>query len=482
MNITRVLKVVVGLVLVAALAAGGLFLWHNSSAAAGRTSFRTAAVERGDLVATISATGTIEPEEVIDIGAQVVGQIKGFGRDPRDGSKVIDYGTPVEEGTVLLTLDDSLYRSQLESAVANKQKAVADLGQLKARLVQAERDWHRMDQLSQTRAVSDLDADTAKANYESCKAALAVGEAAVNQTEAARKQAEINLGYTTIRSPVKGVIVDRRVNVGQTVVSSLNAPSLFLIAKDLKRLQVWASVNEADIGQIYIGQPVTFTVDARAGEVFKGEVIQIRLNASMTQNVVTYTVVVNADNSDGRLLDAQSLKTSDKPADKAAAGKKAPAPKEQGGVPADKRLPYGKLLPYLTANLQFEMKRQENVLLVPNAALRWLPQPDQVVPDARDAFVQSQRKKDEKPGNGGNGAPAGGDKPHGHRGVVWVEEGNFVRPIPVQTGLSDGLRTEVSGEGVTEGLAVVVGGARTSGGNDTVNPFATNMFGGGKKN
>jgi HlyD family secretion protein len=473
MSGSRVLKLVIGLGLLAALAAGGFFLWHNSSAAAARAGFRTANVERGDLVAAISATGTIEPEEVIDVGAQVAGQIKGFGRDPRDAAKPIDYGTPVDEGTILLSLDDSLYRSQLESAEANKQKAVADLGQLKARLLQTERDWKRMEQLSQTRAVSDLDVDTAKANYDSAKATLAVGEASVNQTEAARKQAVINLGYTVIRSPVKGVIIDRRVNVGQTVVSSLNAPSLFLIAKDLKKLQVWASVNEADIGQIYIGQPVKFTVDARPGEEFKGEVIQIRLNASMTQNVVTYTVVVSTDNPDGRMLDGQNLKPGDRPADPAAAGAK-----DQSRVPADKRLPYGKLLPYLTANLSFEVQRKTKVLLVPSAALRWMPQAEQVSPEARDAFVQSQRKEGDK-----RGGPGGTEKPqHGRQGTVWVEDGNFVRPVQVQVGLSDGLRTEVSGDGVTEGLAVVVGGSRGNGGGDTVNPFATNMFGGGKKN
>src|SRR5205823_11154354 len=153
--------------------------------------------------------------------------------------------------------------------------------------------------------------------------------------KAALKNAEINLAYCTITSPVKGVIVDRRVNIGQTVVSSLNAPSLFLIAKDLKRLQVWASVNEADIGNIRSGQQVTFTVDAYPGRTFKGTVApdQPRLNASMTQNVVTYTVVVTTRNDDG------------------------------------------KLKPYLTANVNFEVSKHENVLLVPNAALRWKPNP-----------------------------------------------------------------------------------------------------------
>src|SRR5207249_3200763 len=172
--------------------------------------------------------------------------------------------------------------------------------------------------------------------YETSKSALAVGEASVAQARAALQQAEINLGYTTIRSPVKGVIVDRRVNVGQTVVASLNAPSLFLIAKDLTRMQIWASVNEADIGQIHAGQAVRFSVDAFPHQTFRGDVAQIRLNANMTQNVVTYTVVVNTDNTNG------------------------------------------KLLPYMTANLNFELSQRNDVLLVSNSALRWRPQIQQV--------------------------------------------------------------------------------------------------------
>ena len=169
------------------------------------------------------------------------------------------------------------------------------------------------------------------ANYKAAEANVAVGEATIQQNEAALEMAKTNLGYSTIKSPVDGVIIDRRVNIGQTVVASLNAPSLFLIAKDLRRMQVWASVNEADIGRIHPSMPVRFTVDAYPGEVFRGKVVQVRLNATMTQNVVTYTVVVTTDNSDG------------------------------------------KLLPYLTANVNFELEQRDNVLLVPNAALRWKP-------------------------------------------------------------------------------------------------------------
>jgi len=225
---------------------------------------------------------------------------------------------------------------------------------------------------------------------------------------------------------VKGVIVDRRVNIGQTVVSSLNAPSLFLIAKDLTRMQVWVAVNEADIGRIRPGQKVTFTVDAFPDEVFQGEVGKVRLNASMTQNVVTYTVEVITDNSNGRLL------------------------------------------PYLTANAQFEMDRRNGVLTVPNGALRWTPTIEQVAPDAREAFAAAataRRDKSAKP-------PAASGT--GARGTVWVLDGDYVRPVPVKVGLTDGTNTEVESAKLSDGQEVVVGvqTAAAAGAQDTRNPFA----------
>jgi len=308
--------IVLGLLVLLSLAAvGGGWYWYEA-AAASPIHCRTASVTRGDLRVEISATGTLEPEEVIDVGAQVAGQIQSFGVDPADSSKPVDFGTAVEEGTVLVQIDDSLYaadvdqaKAQLDVARANVQRAEADLGQMRAKLVQTERDWKRDQKLIPSGAVNQVDLDAAQAAYDTAKSTLAVGEATivqakqtVLQSESALKRAKRNLAYCTIKSPVKGVIVDRRVNVGQTVVASLNAPSLFLIAKDLKRMEVWASVNEADIGTIHRGQIVRFTVDAFPDEVFRGTVDKIRLNAAMTQNVVTYTVEITTDNSSGKLL------------------------------------------------------------------------------------------------------------------------------------------------------------------------------------
>ncbi|HXG11287.1 MAG TPA: efflux RND transporter periplasmic adaptor subunit [Gemmataceae bacterium] len=418
------MKAILGLlVAMAVLVGGGLGLWYWQERNHTGTAFRTAAVERGTVWATISATGTVMPEERIDVGAQVAGQIKAFGRDPRDSSRPIDFCSVVEEGTVLAQLDDTLFKARVAQARANLQKAEAEMEQAQARLLQAERDWERARRLGSQRAVSGLDFDTVQANYESAKALVAVAKANVAQAQAALQEAEINLGYTTIRSPVKGVIIERKVNVGQTVVANLNAPSLFIIATDLTRMQVWAAVNEADIGNIYPGQAVQFTVDSRPGETFTGVVYQIRLNATTTQNVVIYTVVVNTDNS------------------------------------------HGKLLPNQTANLLFDVQRRENVLVVPNSALRWRPQLHLVVPEAREEYARLLRRK------AAAAAGRSGEDEAVGRGYLWVEEDGLVRPIPVRTGITDGTVTEIVAGDISEGTLVVTGEVGSGNNEQTVNPF-----------
>ncbi len=395
----------------------------------------TKTLEKGELVATVTATGTIEPEEVVDIGAQVLGIIEKFGQDPNDKSRQIDFGSVVEAGTILALIDDSLYRARLDKAIAVVEQAKARVAlaeadvvraeandkESSAKAIQAERDFARARKLNATGALAEQDFDAFRSSYEVAKAEIAVTQAAIRQAqatlnaaiktqigaEADQREAQRNLEYTVIRSPVKGVIVDRRVNVGQTVISSLNAPSLFLIAKDLTRLQVWASVNEADVGRIQKGQMVRFSVDAFPGDEFKGEVEQVRLNATMTQNVVTYTVVVTTNN------------------------------------------PGGKLLPYLTANLKFEVGRRSNCLLVPNSALRWQPPSIPLI-----------------------------EQPHFEHGTVWVLINNSVKPVSIRTGLSDGKFTEVIDGDLSAGDHVVVGEKMSGSDSNSKNPFTPNIFGG----
>jgi HlyD family secretion protein len=439
----RLHKAILVLLLLAVV--GGLTVLYFDGGKAQSALFRTADVTRGNLLVSISATGTLEPEEVVDVGAQVAGQIMSFGKDAR--GKAVDYGSAVEAGRVLAQIDDSLYsadsaqaEAQVRSGKASVQRAEADLEQMKAKYNQAERDWIRAQKLGPSEALAQSSYDAYKSAYETAKANVAVGEAAILQAKASLTQAEAvlrraqrNLSYCTIRSPVKGVIIDRRVNIGQTVVASLNAPSLFLIAKDLTRMQVWVAVNEADIGKISPGQPVTFTVDAFPGESFRGEVGKVRLNASMTQNVVTYTVEIITDNAGGRLL------------------------------------------PYLTANVRFELSRRDGVFMVPNVGLRWKPSPDQVAPEFRET---TNNPGDRKGRDGGGQYPkakasAAASIGGGGRGVLWVVEGEYVRPIPVRTGLSDGANTEIEGESLSDGTKVVVGldtnGNRGS--TQTTNPF-----------
>ncbi len=410
--------------------------------------FRTAAIERDNLTDTIGATGTVEPEEVIDVGAQVVGIIKSLGVDPGDPAqkKTIDYGSVVHKGTVLALIDDAMYKAQLHQARATLQSSKANLLQLQAYADQTEQEWKRAVALLPSKAIAETDYDLDVANYKAAKANVAVGEATIKQNEAVLELAKTNLEYTVIKSPVEGVIVDREVNVGQTVVSSLSAPSLFLIAKDLRRIQVWASVNEADIGRIREGMPVSFTVDAYPGETFRGKVTQIRLNATMTQNVVTYTVVIVTDNADSRLL------------------------------------------PYLTANLQFEIEQRLNVLLVPNLALRWKPQPQQIDPEARRTALSAPVGKSGGKPTASPATASASDKlaksakDRDEPSRLWVPVGEFVRPVEVAVGPSDGTMTEVSGDGVREGMKVVIGEGHNDDDNtDTTNPFMPQLRGPAQK-
>lgn len=441
-------KMLAGL-LIALLAGGGGMMYLRRGGVAAVV-LRTARVERRDLVVSISATGTVEPEEVIDVGAQVAGQILTFGQDVN--SKTVDYGSVVEAGTVLARIDDALYTSevtqaeaQVLSAKGGLQRAEADLEQSKARLYEAERNWQRAKDLGSSSALAGTEFDNYKAGFDSARASVMIAEAAIVQARGSLAQAESmlerarrNLGYTTIKSPVTGVVIDRRVNIGQTVVASLNAPSLFLIAKDLNRIQVWVAVNEADIGRLKPGQPVSFTVDAFPGESFKGQVGKIRLNASMTQNVVTYTVEVVADN------------------------------------------PGGRLLPYLTANVKFELQRCANVLVVPAAALRWTPSVDQVAPDVRQAAEQQGSLSASGPAT--ESLVEDATITAGQTGTLWVAEGRYVRPLFVRVGQTDDVMTEVEGDGLTEGVSVVIGQdeAQADSASAGSNPFLPKPPNGGK--
>lgn len=427
-------KTITIVILIAAAAAviWGISTWYRSSAGkSGGLFFKTEMVARKNLRSTISASGTVEPEELVNVGAQVTGKIMKFGIDA-DG-KTVDYGSRVKAGKMLAQIDDVLYDAEVRSAKAQKlqaeaaiKSAEANLQVAQARKVLADQNWARAKSLFPKHAMSQSDYDAAQAEHLSADANIGVASAAVGQAkaqlvgaEATLIKAERNLAYCRITSPVDGVIIDRRVSVGQTVVSSMSASSILLIAKDLRRMQVWASVNEADIGEIKQGMPVIFTVDAFPGAFFKGQVHKVRLNATMSQNVVTYVVEISTDNSSG------------------------------------------KLLPYLTANVLFIKARRDNVLTVSNAALRFQPDSEQVAPQYRAELAELLALRS-KPGK---------------TRVLWtILADGLLKPVKVEIGLVGANATEIV-SGITEneicvnGVAEASTVAKKSSGNAGGSPF-----------
>jgi HlyD family secretion protein len=424
------------LVLFVLVGGGAGWVWHSSEKPT--VEYRTTPVRRGDVVSSISATGTLEPEEVVDIGAQVAGQIESFGKDVK--GKIIDYRSEVEPGMLLATIDDTTFKAnwdvakaQLEQAKTAITKGEADLDQANSKLLQAQHNWDRARSLGPSDALSQNDYDMYQADYETAKANVAVAESEIAQAksgvplaEAQVENAKRYFEYCTITSPVKGVILDRRVNIGQTVVSSLNTPSLFLIGKDLTKMQIWVSVNEADVGKIVPGKPVTFTTEAFPDQVFDAKVGKIRWNPTMNQNVVLYTVEVNVDNSKNLLI------------------------------------------PYLTAKVQFEVAKAENELVVPNLALRWVPaSAAQISPDAREAWEKNQNSSSFPSGEGHSRKE--------HHGTVWIKDGTFVRPVDVKLGVTDRVDTAVISDDLKENSEVITGDLDPSGASSQSNPFMPPM-------
>lgn len=400
----RKLKQILGWVIVIAVAvAVGGWLVSLFSDNKEQLVFNTVKAELMDMRKTISATGTVEPEELINVGAQVGGMITSFGVDV-DGNNV-DYRSKVTENMVLANIDDSLYVSEVRECEANREQALAAIETAKAnitlseaQLKLAEANWKRAQQLNPQNVIPQSDYDSALADYEVAKADIGVSKANLAQAEAQLAAAEAtlikakqNLGYCVISSPVDGVIIDRRVNIGQTVNSSMSAPSLFLIAKDLKKMQVWVSVNEADVGEIKVGQKAEFTVDAFPNRTFFGEVLKIRLNATMSQNVVTYIAEIGTDNSDETLL------------------------------------------PYLTANVEFILAERDNVLAVPNSALRFTPDAAMVP----EEYLNFSLNEDER--------------------SVWVMRDGKICPVAVKTGLNDGVHSEIIAGNLKPGDEVITG-------------------------
>jgi HlyD family secretion protein len=249
--------------------------------------FRTEKASIGDVVTTVTATGTINPVTTVEVGTQVSGTIKQI---------FVDFNSTVKRGQLIAQIDSSTLEAQVEQSKANLAQVKANETKAAASLADAERTMKRTEELFSRDLIAKSELDTAQTNYELFTASLEAAKAQVIQAEASLKYAETNLGYAKIVSPVDGVVISRDVDVGQTVAASFSTPTLFTIAQDLTKMQINASVDEADIAQIKTGQSVEFTADAYPEDVFHGKVKQVRNAAIIVSNVVTYDVVINFDN------------------------------------------------------------------------------------------------------------------------------------------------------------------------------------------
>ena len=416
-------KYLIGIAILILILAGGFSFYQWSSQNGSNQKFRLAKVEKGEINLVVTATWTINPVINVLVGSQVSGTIKAL---------YADFNSQVKEGQVIAQIDPAIFDAQVEqgranvlNAQANLVNAQANLENAKANLTKADvavldtkRTLDRNRPLVEKKVIAQATMDTAQTNYdtavaqrdvanaqvESAKSQIESFKAQVEQTIAALKMAETNLRYTTIRSPVNGTVISRNVDVGQTVAASLQAPTLFTIAKDLTEMQVDSNVSEADVGRITVGQEATFTVDAYPERIFRGKVSEIRNAPIIVQNVVTYDVVILVGNKDL------------------------------------------KLKPGMTANVSVMIAHRDGALKIPNAALRFRPE---------SAKKESGKVSGPPPKAGEQVKSAQGDQ--GRTGRVWVVSAEG-RPTPVSItlGITDGTFSEVIGGNLGEGAEVIV--------------------------
>jgi HlyD family secretion protein len=427
--------------------------------------YQTTVVERGDIVDVVGATGTLQAVTTVQVGSQVSGIVDSLGAD---------FNSRVKKDQVIARLETSTFDARLSQARANLVAARANVEKAKATVADAKQKYERAKELSAQQLLPQSDLETAKSNYEGAAASVQGAVAAVSQSAAAVQQAQVDLTHTIIRAPIDGVVVARNVDVGQTVAASLQAPVLFVIANDLTRMQVNASIDEADVGRVRAGEDVTFHVDAYPNDTFTGRVDQVRLQPITVQNVVTYNTLIAVDN------------------------------------------PGGRLMPGMTATVSVIVQRRDNVLRLPAAALRFRPEGWQAGaggarrggagasgappasaapgPTSGSPAAAVAAAPDTAPGGGRGGRNGGGrwagrgaggeGRPGGAGGgrptVVFVPgPDGKPKPQPIRTGINDGQWVEVV-SGLDEGTSIITGigdGAAHAGGprpgaSPGTNPFA----------
>jgi|KBSSwiStaDraftv2_1062776.scaffolds.fasta_scaffold62893_3 HlyD family secretion protein len=386
--------VATGVIIVAVVAAT---YYYTRDVKAEVPAFTSAEVTRGDVISTVEATGTLEAVTTVQVGSQVSGTISALHAD---------FNSEVKKGQVIAELDSSLLQTQVEQSRATVARLQADFERAKVQAADANLKLRRAHELFDRQLIPKTDLETAESTAHSADAAVKGAEAEIVQAKASLNQAQVNLSHTIIRAPIDGVVIARNVDVGQTVASSLQAPTLFIIARDLTEMQVNASVDESDIGEIAPKQTVRFRVDAYPNETFSGKVRQVRLQPVVQQNVVSYVTVIDVPN---REL---------------------------------------KLKPGMTAAVTIETARADDVLKVPNSALRFSPRNPE--PGTRNSALPAQ--------SGGRGAKPGNDK----GSAVWVLVQDRPTRVPVQPGISDGRDTAILDGDLTPGTAVLTGTTSTA--------------------
>ncbi|HEY9462868.1 MAG TPA: efflux RND transporter periplasmic adaptor subunit [Vicinamibacterales bacterium] len=404
--------------IVIAVAAG--IYYYRSDVAAETPTLSTAEVSRGDVIATVEATGTLEAVTTVEVGTQVSGTIKTLGAD---------FNSQVRRGQVIAELDPSLFDTQVAQERATVARLKAEVDRARVQAEDAKVKLGRAQDLAKQELIAKSDLDAAVSTSNAAEASVKSAEAQLVQAQASLNQAQVNLSHTVIRAPIDGVVIARNVNVGQTVAASMQAPTLFVLAQNLKEMNVKASVDESDIGKIQLHQPVRFRVDAYPNETFTGTVSQVRLQPVVEQNVVSYITMIEVPNADL------------------------------------------KLKPGMTAAVTIETGRAEDAIKVPNAALRFRPTAEafqalgQKPPEPRQR-AQGEFARGTQAGTNARGPQAGTDGQgqrrdrnagNGQRNAVWVLADNNLKRVPVQVGITDGTQTVVMNSDLTAGTRVVTG-------------------------
>jgi len=402
---------IIVLSLLAAAGAGVWFAWRTWGHREQAASYRTVKVERGDVVQVVRATGTVQPVKLVQVGTQVNGKVLKLNAD---------FNSRVKAGDVVAQIDPAVYQANLAQAQGNLAHSQASVDEARANLLKASNDLARASALAKRDLLAQSDLDAAIDNAASAEAEVKVAQAQVEINAASLQLAKANLSYTTIVAPVDGTVVSRNVDEGQTVVASMTAQTIFTIATDLHTVLINASVPEADVGPVHPGQKVTFNVDAYP-TIFTGSVNQVRIASSTVQNVVTYPVMVFAENPDEALF------------------------------------------PGMTANISCIIAEHRKILKVPNAALRFRPEKK----NAADKSVSAIS------GGGNTGAaPRDGRSDETMQKLYLQLPDGSLSFVPVTLGITDGLWTEISGANLCEGMEVITGVLDNGAKSTVVNPFA----------